>query len=61
MATLSPPTTELQEAAERASKGVRDAESLRRASESLDRARESTRQRIGTVEVAVDLIREARE
>jgi hypothetical protein len=61
MATLSTPTTELQEAAEQASKGVRDVESMRQASQSLDRARESTLQKIGTVEVAVELVREARE
>ena len=61
MATISTPTNELQEAAEQASKGVRDVGSMRQASESLDRARESTRQKIGTVEVAVEFVREARE
>ena len=60
MPAVTTPTTELQEAAERASKGIRDAVAMRKASDSLDKARESTRQRVGTVDVAVDLVREAR-
>jgi hypothetical protein len=61
MAAVTSLITELQEAADRAAKGIRDAETMRKASENLDSARESTRQRVGMLEVAVDLIREARE
>jgi hypothetical protein len=57
----SPTTTELQEAAERAAKGIRDREVMKRASERLDRAREATRKEKGIVEVAVELIREVRD
>ena len=39
---------------------VRDPETLRRAREEMNRMREELRQRIGTVQVAVDLIRDAR-
>ena len=58
MPTITTTANELQEAVERASK---DTNAMRLASDSLDKARESTRHRIGTVEVAVDLVREARE
>lgn len=39
---------------------VRDPETLRKAREEMNRMREELRHRIGTVEVAVDLIRDAR-
>jgi len=62
-ATLIP--TELmvlmQEAADNASKGVRDPEAARNACEEMDRMRDELRQRIGTVNMAVDLIRAARD
>lgn len=51
----------VQEAMDRAMKGVRDPEASRKALERLRRGREEMRQRIGVQEVAVDLIREARE
>ena len=41
--------------------GIRDHEAMHNACEHMDRVREELRQRIGIVEVAVDLIREARE
>lgn len=41
--------------------GTRDPELMRRACERMDRMREELRKRIGTVEIAVDLIREARD
>ena len=61
MPTVTTPVTELQEAVERASQGIKDTSAMRLASESLDKAREATRQKVGTMEVAVDLVREARE
>lgn len=40
--------------------GRRDPEETRKVIEAMNRSREETRQRIGTVDVAVDLIRDAR-
>ena len=54
-------TTEIHEAIERAKKGVRDPDEMRKACEGMDRIREDVKQRVGVVEVAVDLVREARE
>ena len=57
-------TTLLSELAERlrkARQGVRDPEEMRKACDHMDQAREELRQRIGTVEVAVNLVREGRE
>jgi hypothetical protein len=51
---------DLQDAVERLIKGIRDPEIIRKACDDMDRMREETRQRIGTVEVAVELIRDAR-
>ena len=51
---------QMQEAADRAAKGVRDPTAMDRAFKEMDRIREELRQRIGTVNVAVDLVREAR-
>ena len=52
---------ELEEAARYAASGVRDPEVMRRACERMDRMREEMRQRVGEVEVAVQLIREGRD
>ena len=51
---------ELQESLALAASGVRDSETMRKAREEMNRLREELRQRIGTVDVAVDLIRDAR-
>jgi hypothetical protein len=51
---------ELQDAVDRLVKGERDAEVMRQACERMDQMREELRKRIGTVEIAVDLIRDAR-
>jgi hypothetical protein len=51
---------ELQEAVDRLVKGERDPEAMRQACERMDQMREELRKRIGTVEIAVDLIRDAR-
>lgn len=57
----TPVTTELQEAAERAAKGIRDAEIMRKACDGMDEIRDDVRRRLGVVDMAVDLVREARE
>lgn len=54
-------TTELQEAAENASRRVRDPAAMRKACEEMDRIRKDVKRRLGTVDIAVELIREARE
>lgn len=51
---------ELQRTLERASRGVRDPAEMRQAREEMNRMREELQGVIGTVEVAVDLIRDAR-
>ncbi|HUY35765.1 MAG TPA: hypothetical protein VMV69_23680 [Pirellulales bacterium] len=51
---------ELQETLARAVKGVREPEEMRQARDEMNRMREELRQKIGTVEVAVDLVRDAR-
>jgi hypothetical protein len=51
----------LDEAIDRLIRGERDPEAMRKACEEMDAAREELRQRIGTVDVAVDLIRDARK
>lgn len=63
MSTESLPTAkqELDQAIARLLKGGRDPEAGRQAREDMDRMREETRKRIGTVEVAVDLVRDARD
>jgi hypothetical protein len=65
MATATTPATdakrELEEACERLRKGVHDPEVARRARERMDRMREELRERIGIVDVAVDLVRDARQ
>ena len=52
--------TELEQSLDRAAKGQRDPERMRKALEQMKQSREETRQKIGVVEVAVDLIRDAR-
>lgn len=52
---------ELEGSLERAATGKRDPERMRRAVEELHRTREQTRRKFGTVEVAVELIRDARD
>jgi len=54
-------TTELQEIVDRAAKGVRDPQDMRKAVDEMNQAREELRKKIGTVSVAVDLVREARD
>jgi hypothetical protein len=51
----------LQAAVDRLVRGIRDPEAMNRAAERMDRMREEMRSRAGEIEVAVDLIREARE
>ncbi len=50
----------MQEAADNAAKGIRDPEAMRKACEEMDQMREELRRRIGTVDVAVDFVRDAR-
>ena len=52
---------QLRQTIDRLIKGERDPEEMRKACEEMDAAREQLRQRIGTVEVAVELIRDARK
>ena len=53
-------TTNLENALQWVAKGQRDPERMRKAIESLERSREETRKRTGILDVAVDLIRDAR-
>ena len=50
----------LAETLDRLAKGVRDPKEIKWAAEQMDRMREEIRQRCGTVNMAVDLIRDAR-
>lgn len=52
---------ELEEAVERLRTGARDPEAAKASLAILEREREELRKKIGTVEVAVDLIRDARD
>jgi hypothetical protein len=52
---------EMQERADRAAKGLRDPEDARKASERMDRMREELREKVGETDLAVELIREARD
>jgi hypothetical protein len=66
MATdVKPPATDLDAAYEaavrRAMKRVRDPEAMDRAARELDEGREEIRSRLGEMEIAVDLIRDARD
>jgi hypothetical protein len=53
--------TEMSARAIRAASGIRDSDDVRRACERMDRMREELRERIGETELAVELIREARD
>jgi len=53
--------SELHEVAERAGKKVRDRDAMRSACSQLDVAREELRKRVGTLDIAVDLIRFGRD
>ena len=53
--------SELQQTIDRLVEGVRDPEVGRLAREDMDRMREETQKRIGSVESAIDLIRDARD
>ena len=52
--------TELHAAIAQLSNGKRDPEAMRKAAQRMDKMREELRQRIGTVEIAVELIHDAR-
>lgn len=51
---------EIQRTLQRAATGLRDPAEMRQAREEMNRMREELRQKIGIVDVAVDLIRDAR-
>jgi len=52
---------ELQDAVNRLVQGVRDPQATKAACDRMDRMREEMRERVGEIEVAVDLIRDARD
>jgi hypothetical protein len=52
---------ELQDAAARAAKGLRDPETMRQACERMDRISEQIRQRHGVLDIGTPAIRELRE
>jgi hypothetical protein len=51
----------MQEAAERAAKGVRDPERIKRARQSMDQIREEIRRKHGVLDIGVSAIRELRD
>jgi hypothetical protein len=51
----------MQEAAERAAKGSRDPEDMRKACENMDRVSEEVRRRNGVLDIGVRAIRELRD
>lgn len=51
----------MQQAADRAAKGVRDPERMRKAAETMDRISEEVRKRHGLLDIAVPIIRELRD
>jgi hypothetical protein len=53
--------SELQAAADRAAKGIRDAETMSRACERMDKLREEIREKHGTLDIGVPAIRELRD
>jgi hypothetical protein len=68
MSTIETPSTippelmaELQQRAERVVRGIIDPEARMKARERMDRMREEFRRRHGEVNLAVELIREARD
>lgn len=58
--TAKTDANDLEQVISRLLSGVRDPAVGQRAREQMDRMREETRKRIGTVEAAVELIRDAR-
>jgi hypothetical protein len=61
IAVKSDAMRKLEETIDRIVRGERDPEAMHKACEEMDAAREELRQRIGTVDVAVDLVRDARK
>ena len=61
--TAIPPAlmAELQAAADRAARGVRDPEAMRQASADMDRIREEIRQRHGVLDIGGPAIRDLRD
>ncbi len=61
--SLIPPEllAEMQEAAERVAKGIRDPEARRKSAERMDRIREEIRQKHGVLDIGVPAIRELRD
>jgi len=53
--------TELQDAAEKLARGIRDPEAAKKAAERMDRMREENRKLFGVENVGVDLIRQTRD
>lgn len=53
--------TQMQEAVERAAKGIRDPETMRKACIDMDQLREQIRKREGILDIGVAAIRELRE
>ena len=51
----------MQDAAEKAARGIRDPEEMRKACERMDRVREQIRQRHGLLDIGVPAIRELRD
>jgi hypothetical protein len=63
MSTNTPTTSkhELEELIAKLMKGERDPVAAKKSGERMDRMREETRERVGTVEVAVEFVREHRD
>jgi hypothetical protein len=59
--TSTSAVNELAEVITRARIGIRDAEAAKKAAERMDRMREELKKKIGTVEAAVELIRDVRD
>ena len=56
----SPAVQEIELSLEKAMRGVRDPQEMEKAIEDLNRMREELRKRIGIVDIAVELVRDAR-
>src|SRR5581483_3064047 len=56
----SPTAAQMQAAAERAAKGLRDPDAMRRAAQDMDRISDEVRRRQGLLDLAVRYIRELR-
>ncbi len=53
--------TRMQEVADKAAKGIRDPEAMRKACESMDKISEEVRRRHGVVDIGTPAIRECRD